>query len=107
VRKVTRAAPPTPYPSLPDASPDSEFAPDWSPDGRYLAVTLGTAIWKFSLAGERAQRLANGFDPAWSRDGEWIALVSDRDGDADIYVVASDGSGERRLYERPKAGHPG
>jgi Tol biopolymer transport system component len=30
--------------------------------------------------------------PTWSPDGGWLAFYSDRDGDWDIYVMASDGS---------------
>ena len=41
-------------------------------------------------------------DPtAWSPDGSQLALSSTRDGDAEIYVVDVDGSGERRLTDAP------
>ena len=39
--------------------------------------------------------------PAWSPDGSRIAFVSDRDGNAEIYVAGSDGSGVTRLTEDP------
>jgi tricorn protease len=35
-------------------------------------------------------------DPAWSPDGLWIAYLSDRTGEYEIYVRAQDGSGEER-----------
>jgi TolB protein len=38
---------------------------------------------------------------AWSRDGEWIAFAEEVDGNTDIYVVRSDGSGKRRLTNHP------
>lgn len=69
----------------------------YSPDGRRLAVTLGGGIWKVPAAGRGAVRLASGTDPAWSPDGKRIAFVSTRDGDAEIYVMRADGSGERSL----------
>jgi Tol biopolymer transport system component len=37
--------------------------------------------------------------PAWSPNGSQIAFLSKREGDLDIYVINSDGSGERRLYD--------
>lgn len=41
------------------------------------------------------------FDPAWSADGQWLAFASNRDGDADIYVIRSDGTGLRNLTPDP------
>jgi len=39
--------------------------------------------------------------PAWSPDGTKIAFASDRDGNAEIYVVNADGSGLRNLTNNP------
>ena len=39
--------------------------------------------------------------PAWSPDGGKIAFVSNRDGNLEIYVMNSDGSGQRRLTRHP------
>jgi hypothetical protein len=36
-------------------------------------------------------------DAAWSADGRRIAFMSERDSNPGIYVVNSDGSGQRRL----------
>ncbi len=38
--------------------------------------------------------------PAWSPDGRKIAFVSDRDGNSGIYLMNTDGSGQRRLTHR-------
>ena len=35
--------------------------------------------------------------PSWSPDGLWVAFQSDRDGDHEIYVIRTDGSGLRQL----------
>jgi Tol biopolymer transport system component len=81
--------------------PRTEFAADWSPDGRWLVVTIKNAIWKVpvrrSFSRRGAKMLASGQDAVWSPDGKRIAFVSARDGDREIYVMRSDGSHERPL----------
>jgi tricorn protease len=43
----------------------------------------------------------NELQPVWSPDGKWIAYFSDRSGEYEVYVRASDGSGaERRITTR-------
>ncbi|MCD6508694.1 PD40 domain-containing protein [Candidatus Poribacteria bacterium] len=42
---------------------------------------------------------ANDGRPAWSPDGGDIAFVSDRDGNAEIYLMKPNGSNVRRLTE--------
>lgn len=43
-------------------------------------------------------------DATWSPDGKWIAYLSDRDGDYEIYVRAADGTGtERKITSDSKA----
>ena len=44
---------------------------------------------------------ANG-SPSWSPDGERIAFYSDRDGNAEIYVMNADGSEQRRITDYPE-----
>lgn len=51
--------------------------------------------------------------PVWSPDGQWIAYVSDADGNWGIWIMRRDGSERRRLfafdggvYELPKAWEP-
>src|SRR5438445_11405870 len=41
------------------------------------------------------------YDPVWSPDGGSIVFTSDRDGSADLYRVAPDGSGLERLTDNP------
>ena len=41
------------------------------------------------------------YDPVWSPDGRSIVFTSDRDGSADLYRAAPDGSGLERLTDSP------
>ena len=41
------------------------------------------------------------FVPAWPPDGRKIAFVSKRDGNAEIYVMNTDGSEQRNLTRSP------
>ncbi len=42
-------------------------------------------------------------NPRWSPDGEQLVFQSERDGNAEIYVMAADGSDQRRLTVHPAA----
>ena len=83
-------------------------APDWSPDGRQLAFTLGPGsnaptqeIWTYSRDTQRATRTwptsANLGTPRWSPDGRWLAFTSDETGATEVYVrpVAGPGAAVR------------
>jgi serine/threonine-protein kinase len=72
-----------------------------SPDGRRL--TIGTddgkdaIVWVYGLDGQSAiQRLTlvgeNRY-PIWSPDGQWIAYLSNRNGESGIYRQRADGTG--------------
>src|SRR5215468_9065417 len=41
------------------------------------------------------------YDPAWSRDGAWIAFTSEREGSADLFRVRPDGTGLEQLTDNP------
>ncbi|MGH7644489.1 MAG: hypothetical protein ACREMR_02785, partial [Gemmatimonadales bacterium] len=74
----------------------------WSPDGRTLVVStaLTAGLWTVALDGsERGERIAGSRQteafPALSRDGRWLAYVSDESGRLEVYVRPFPGPGGR------------
>ena len=82
---------------------------DWSPDGLqfvYQARTpAGTSdLFLYTLATGTSVNLTNSVasaDPSFSSDGTHIAFTSWRDGNAEIYVMRTDGSNVRRVTNHP------
>ncbi len=80
--------------------------PAFSPDGTRLAVThkQNGGQWAIDLitldTGERLQlaNQGNNVAPTWSPDGAQIALLSDRAGQYDIWVMNADGSNQRPMF---------
>jgi len=75
--------------------------PAWSPDGKRIAFTKGSAVAVVNADGSGAHTVAgtstraDSADPAWSPDGRRLAFVRD-DG---VYVVAATGGKPRRVAE--------
>ena len=72
-------------------------APEWSPDGRKLALTLGGSggnpdIYILDLASQDLTRLTDDpaidTEPVWAPDGRSLYFTSDRAGSAQIYQTA-------------------
>ena len=97
-----------------DVSRDGDLV--WSPDGKQLAYsahrTGNIEIYVLDVAGalqgEAASRQLTDSKPpvrnlvtSWSPDGSRIAYSSDRDGNAEIYMVNVDGSDSVRLTDDP------
>ncbi len=83
-----------------------EGEPAWSPDGRALAYLTrarsgATQIWTVDVASGAHRPLTGpddaSYGPTFSPDGRWIAFVSERDGDPEVYVARADGSRPTRL----------
>jgi Tol biopolymer transport system component/cytosine/adenosine deaminase-related metal-dependent hydrolase len=72
-----------------------------SPDGRWLAFDLVTAIWVTPTAGGQSRRLTDDLQdasrPRWSPDGASIVFQSYRDGNYHLWTIRPDGSGLRQL----------
>jgi hypothetical protein len=91
---------------LTDNSVDDNY-PAWSPDGGQIAWVAGNDIWVMNADGSSPMRLtddaAQDFDPAWSPDGLQIAYASDRNGDADIWLMDSGGGNAQVIIQNADA----
>jgi dipeptidyl aminopeptidase/acylaminoacyl peptidase len=78
-------------------SPEPDFDPSWSPDGRQIAFRSERSgepeIWVMNADGTGQRRLAEGLSPAWSPDGSLIAFA----GRAGLSVIRPDGTSLRVL----------
>lgn len=77
-----------------------------SPDGKSLAFSAFTHLYKMDVPGGAPARLTSGnsreFQPAWSPDGRWIAYVTWTSEGGHIWKVSSDGVGApSRLTNTP------
>jgi TolB protein len=99
----------------------NDGSPVFSPDGRYLAVTMGqqgggpgydiyrlnangtgrvrltqTPLWETALPGN--DKLWNNVASAWSPDGSQIVFLTDRTGRWEIWLMNADGSDQHPLF---------
>src|SRR5699024_9489155 len=85
--------------------PGINGAPSWSPDGRYLAMTLSHKgdpdIYTYDLqTGERRQITTSpaiDTEPVWAPDGHSIYFTSGRGGQPQIYRMDPEGSNIERV----------
>jgi serine/threonine-protein kinase len=79
------------------AGPRGHFPTSWSPDGQSLLyhadnVATGMDLWVLSTSSDHATKplIESPFNELWaqfSRDGRWIAYVSDESGRYEVYVM--------------------
>ncbi|MCL2389169.1 MAG: Tol-Pal system beta propeller repeat protein TolB, partial [Elusimicrobia bacterium] len=90
--------------------PQSTASPAWSPRGDKIAFAMrgprGTFdIAVYELQTSRIIRLTNNarsnVNPTWSPDGRFLVFSSNRTGRWELYIMAIDGSGTRKLAEIP------
>jgi Tol biopolymer transport system component len=76
------------------------LTPALSPDGRTIAFVALNDLWLMEI-GKNPRRLTHDTyydaEPAWSRDGRYLAYTSDRAGTPDIYVRDMRAGTERRV----------
>ena len=78
--------------------------PDFHPDGWTLIFDAANSIWthnRLTGNGLRLTNLTGDSRPRYSPDASKIVFQSIRDGQAEIYVMNSDGSGQTRLTNNP------
>ena len=78
--------------------------PDWSPDGWTLVFEQVNSIWTYNRLTQTGLRRTNGTAdsrPRYSPNGSKIVFQSNRDGQPEIYVMNSDGTGQARLTNNP------
>jgi Tol biopolymer transport system component len=86
-------------------------APDWSPDGRWIAMGSGHGLVLISADGRRAKLLGvQGDGPSWAPDHGRLAFIAPAGSASkgqDIYLARLDGSKPRQLTNLPGLEFPG
>ena len=81
---------------------------DVDPDGETIVFELLGDLYELPIAGGEATRITSGMaydsQPKISPDGEWIAFVSDRGGNNNLWIAARDGSDPRKLSSGKQGG---
>lgn len=92
------------------ASTESDFTPDYSPDGSQIAFVSTRSgrpeVWRCSAEGTRCAPMTREFAgtlaaPRWSPDGRTIAFGASISAGLDVYVVAAEGGVPKRLTDHP------
>jgi TolB protein len=85
-------------------------SPAWSPRGDKIVFTMRYGrgdynLYLYDLSAAKITRLTDNQgkneNPSWSPDGRFVTFCSNRSGKNEIYIMAIDGSGTRKLMEAP------
>ena len=83
----------------------ANWAPQYSPDGRSLAAQIDQDVALIDLSSGTIRRLTHapndGMNPSWSPDGQRLAFVTTRNGQAEIFVMNADGTAQQPLAAMP------
>jgi TolB protein len=84
------------------------LTPSWRPDGKELLVTSYRSgrpeLWSVRLSDRAFRRIGtveNAMGGVYSPDGTRIAFTATEGGNSDVWVMAADGTGARRLTKEP------
>lgn len=83
-------------------------SPVWSPRGDKVAFSMMSISGKYDIytidpSGRNITQLTsftgNNENPSWSPDGRFILFVSDRNGKNEIFVMAYDGTAQKKMFD--------
>jgi dipeptidyl aminopeptidase/acylaminoacyl peptidase len=90
-----------------DGKPIVNDDPPATPTGMLVFQTSsGGAIYVINADGSNLHLVTNGMDPALSPDRKWIAFTRWDAASAGLYVIKTDGTGERKLFAEPLVKSP-
>jgi Tol biopolymer transport system component len=85
----------------------SSWFPQFSPDGRFLAMHVHRDVHLLDLATRALRRLTvdpqNGMYPSWSNDGR-LAFMSWRNGRTELFTMRDTGEDQQLLVTMPRGG---
>ena len=89
-------------------------SPAWSPRGDKIVFTMRQSkgnydLYVYDIPTAKITKLTNNQrnneNPTWSPDGRFVVFYSNRSGKGEIYIMAIDGYGTRKLVEMPGASY--
>jgi Tol biopolymer transport system component len=84
----------------------TNWFPQYSPDGRRLAMHVWRDVHVMDLATKALKRLTydplNGMYPTWSPDGQRLAFMSSRNGPTELFTMNADGTDQQRVVTMPR-----